>query len=649
MKRLSDFEIAKSLPLPFENEVESDFQAFHAAEWATRRSATSLLAGCAWIFFGFWDLYFAHQRDAVTFNNIYFCIIPWVAGVLILLFRTFALERQNVFNSPKLVEKWILITVCGSAVAQLVRFRFLQFDEQWIGLYFGMMLQVTFAFSMLGLLRRATLISSIIFLSCSIALIIAIQFHRPNPLIGTEAAVTMYCLIVMVTFLCVLTSFLLEVQARSTFLSQKGLREKILIEEQSAEQLKFINRELNEAKIMSEERLATVLALQLKIEEDAHKQDIDRLDFLSGAVHDLRQPVQVMLSMRLPINKLLRDGDLSRGAECLTLVWRAADSLKNQLGALLNIAQLERGALLPALGSYNLKQLVDEVIEMYSAEANLQNVILQIRSETDSITGYTDESFLKRILGNLIENSIKYKKIQTGEQSWVKISLQVHLDEFCKIEVADNGVGIDENDIRNGVIFSPFIRGSSYVQANGFGVGLAIVKKMIELLPDHSISFTSNRNFGTAASIILRSGVKFASRSMPKNMDEVSSDTGDLVILIIEDDDLVLRSLIVLLESNGYRTISANNIERLAEVIEYMDKCPDLFIADYQIGAIHDVGDAFSILPDSWKNIPSIIITGDTSPEFIEGKYTNSLVLKKPVDGERILFEIGKIFRVSEV
>lgn len=87
-----------------------------------------------------------------------------------------------------------------------------------------------------------------------------------------------------------------------------------------------------------------------------------------------------------------------------------------------------------------------------------------------------DKNLLRQLLENLLSNTIKYRK--QNEDLDVLLGFEPLNDQFCTFYIKDNGVGIPANQISK--VFQMFVRGLNIGQVEGSGIGLSIVKKIVE-------------------------------------------------------------------------------------------------------------------------------------------------------------------------
>jgi len=105
--------------------------------------------------------------------------------------------------------------------------------------------------------------------------------------------------------------------------------------------------------------------------------------------------------------------------------------------------------------------------------ASTRNLKVSINLPSESVFIHSDALRLIQILRNLLSNSIKYNK----DNGWIRISV-ICEGSFAKISIADGGLGMGEDELK--VLFDPYSRGATQRQIKGVGLGIVIVKKLVE-------------------------------------------------------------------------------------------------------------------------------------------------------------------------
>ena len=236
-----------------------------------------------------------------------------------------------------------------------------------------------------------------------------------------------------------------------------------------------------------------------------------RREFLGNLAHELKTPV---FAVQGYILTLIEGGidDQQVNVQFLERASRATERIVNILEDLDQIAKLEVDALKIEMRSFEIIDLIKEIVETLELKAKEKNISLRFHNDLSSIYVTADRNKISQVLTNLINNAISYGKID-GE---VVISA-VPIDDLVTIEVKDNGIGIDTEHFPR--LFERFYRVEKSRNRNegGTGLGLAIVKHIIES-HQQSINVRSSIGIGSTFSFSLKKSIvsgPVSSRGIP--------------------------------------------------------------------------------------------------------------------------------------
>jgi signal transduction histidine kinase/CheY-like chemotaxis protein/HAMP domain-containing protein/HPt (histidine-containing phosphotransfer) domain-containing protein len=240
-------------------------------------------------------------------------------------------------------------------------------------------------------------------------------------------------------------------------------RQTKLLAEQNIEAEKK-NREVEQSKRLGEEKAQ---ASQLKS------------DFLANMSHEIRTPMNGVIGM----TDLLLETDLDASQrEYAQTVRTSGEALLTILNDILDFSKVEAGKLEIEAIEFNLRTLVDDVVDLLTGHAQTKGLDLLATIENSVpavVTG--DPGRVRQILINLIGNAIKFS--QTGEISvHVTRGEVVGADTIVRFEVSDTGDGIAPDKLD--LIFQPFIQAdtSTSRKYGGTGLGLAITGQLVGLM-----------------------------------------------------------------------------------------------------------------------------------------------------------------------
>jgi two-component system phosphate regulon sensor histidine kinase PhoR len=236
------------------------------------------------------------------------------------------------------------------------------------------------------------------------------------------------------------------------------------------------------------------------------KKEIDQLklmaryrkEFLANLSHEFKTP---LFSMQGFIQTLLEDDleDKNQTRLFLTKADKNIERLVALVRDLDEIARLESGQIQLNIVSFDVLQLVADVIEMSEAKATELHIKLSVRQEGNFKTFVdADKEKINQVFSNLIDNALKYGK-HGGE---VRIMLYDMGDKIL-LEVTDNGIGIAEQHLPR--LFERFYRtdASRARSIGGSGLGLAIVKHILEA-HNETIHVRSTEGIGTTFALTLQ-------------------------------------------------------------------------------------------------------------------------------------------------
>jgi len=221
----------------------------------------------------------------------------------------------------------------------------------------------------------------------------------------------------------------------------------------------------------------------------------NKTQFVSDVSHELRTP---LASIKGFISTIRSDKEMDEKTrvEFMKIVEDETDRLTRIIEELLDISRIESGRLKLNIRSFDLLELVFKNMENIRKLAEERGVSVEKDVEKGIPPVYADQDKTTQIIINLLSNAIKYNK-KGGK---VKVVLRKE-DGFIRVEVADTGMGISENDLPH--MFEKFYRAErTSSEAPGTGLGLALTKNLVEV-QGGKISVESKLNKGSKFSFSL--------------------------------------------------------------------------------------------------------------------------------------------------
>ena len=198
-----------------------------------------------------------------------------------------------------------------------------------------------------------------------------------------------------------------------------------------------------------------------------------RREFVANVSHELRTPVA---AIRSASETLLAGAirDEQAAPQFLKMVDRNATRLQDLVEDVLDLSRIESSGFKPNIRRVELHWAVEQVFELHQARAD-RNEVRLVSTVDPEIAVEADERGLDHVLGNLVDNAIKY----AGASTTVTVSVE-RRDDHVEVSVSDTGPGFEARHIER--LFERFYRvdpGRSR-EMGGTGLGLAIVKHLVE-------------------------------------------------------------------------------------------------------------------------------------------------------------------------
>ncbi len=386
------------------------------------------------------------------------------------------------------------------------------------------------------------------------------------------------------------------------------------------------------------------LRKQMEHDINAARQEAERANkansaFLAAASHDLRQPVQALSLLNGALRRTIQD---ERALEMIDNQENSITAMTNLLNSLLDISRLDAGVVTPEIEEFPMQRLIDRLSAEFGRQARHKG--LEFSAKPCRAVVRSDPNLLSEIIQNFVSNAIRYT-----EKGQVRLTC-FERDGHCCMVVEDTGIGIEEGEVET--IFQEFQQGKSAVgQKEGFGLGLAIVRRLADLL-GHEIGVTSVLGQGSSFSVALP--IAYGAEAQHKD-EEASAhpltQSGSGMIILIEDDVRVADAWGMLLEAEGYRVAKAKSAAEARELVSKIAEAPALLISDFHlldgstgVEAVSDIREHYG------RQIPAFIVSGDTSKVVKDARpVENCTLLSKPVNTERLLAAAKSATQTGEV
>jgi len=391
-------------------------------------------------------------------------------------------------------------------------------------------------------------------------------------------------------------------------------------------------------------RVETELRNAIQAAEAANRA---KSEFLANMSHEIRTPMTAILGF----TDILLEGLVTEDAiESGQIIKRNGEHLLTVINDILDLSQIEAGKCSVSSLECSPVQIATEVISLMTVRADAKGLPLTLVQGNVPDTIRTDPVRLRQILLNLVGNAIKFTEV--GNVRVIMRSVAA-CDDAGKLmfDVIDTGIGMSEEQI--GLLFRPFSQAdnSSTRRFGGNGLGLAISKRMAEMLGG-DIVVRSSPGQGSKFSLIIEIG-HVASLAIPQLPDKVSANrepVGNVEkklvcrILLAEDGPDNQRLIAFLLRKAGAEVELAENGRialDLALVAQEIGNPFDIILMDMQM-PVMDGYKATKKLREAGYRKPVIALTahamtGDRQ-KCIEAGCDDYIT--KPIDPKKLVGEI---------
>ncbi|MBR9999983.1 MAG: tetratricopeptide repeat protein [Cyclobacteriaceae bacterium] len=359
------------------------------------------------------------------------------------------------------------------------------------------------------------------------------------------------------------------------------------------------------------------------------EQDVEKTKsrFFANITHEFRTPLTLILG---PIEMMKSEAVNPKIHQHLDVMKRNASRLLDLVNQLLELSKLESGSLRLRGSTGNIVPVVKGIFMSFESIAQKKGIKLRVKSTKDEINLFFDREKLEKVLINLISNAIRF----TPEDGQIQIELN-DAEHFLNMVIRDNGTGIPAKDLE--FIFDRFYQSENVDGTSGTGIGLALVKELIEL-HNGSISVKSEEGAGTeffirlpmkdipesAEELIIGEKIRNEIVTSPPEQNDLNNHDSipdwdmqkisQKPILLLIEDNTDVRNYIFEILKGGYTVLQAGDGEEGISMA--IGTIPDLIISDVMMPK-RDGNTVCSTLKNNEKtsHIPIILLTAKVTTE----------------------------------
>lgn len=402
--------------------------------------------------------------------------------------------------------------------------------------------------------------------------------------------------------------------------------------------------ELNTQLEERERLLASELTARQLAEENSRLKD----EFLATVSHEIRAPLHAINGW----TQMLITGNLDeeKKLHALDTIKRNVRSQGQIIEDLLDISRIVAGQMRLDLQPISLAESIESAIESVRPTAQAKEIKFIENIESAKIFVMGDANRLQQIFWNLLTNAIKFTQLH-GQ---IEISLR-EIDAFAEITVRDNGQGMTED-------FLPFVferfrqaDGSSKRKHGGLGLGLSIVKNLVEMHGGTISAESAGEDAGTSFIImfplLMPQKNDLTINNSINSLDNLTeTELNGIRILVVDDDADSREMLKFFLKNYNALIMTAESVKEA--LAQFAESKPDILISDLGMPEMdgYDLIKQIRAFPEeNDKRTPAIALTGYVSAE--EQKRVEAagfdVHIAKPVDYNKLLKTISSLLRKS--
>jgi len=394
-----------------------------------------------------------------------------------------------------------------------------------------------------------------------------------------------------------------------------------------------------------------------------------KLDFFTRISHEIRTPLTLIFAPLEKLIKLTRENDTVNHQ--LLGIKRNTDRLLRLISELLDFRKIESGNAKLQVSEHDLVAFCRDIYNAYESLAGIKNIDYSFSSTVPEMKVYFDLSQMEKVFYNILSNAFKY----TPDGGKISFSIAEE-SEKIKVVISDTGIGIPA-EVQDKIFTNFYQVKSGTTTAEGWGIGLALVKNIVDLhkgdISVSSVPAISGKYGETSLTVTLLQGKTHFTAEEMLNADMVAKSASDSPVgtvgghkeeqsdvpavsagkkytaLVVEDND-ELRGFIVESLQSGYHVLQGvNGLQGWELAIEHV---PDIIISDVTMPELNGLELCSRLKKEERTNhIPVIMLTAMASQlHHVDGLEAGADVyITKPFSIQVLELSIRNLLQGREV
>ncbi|WP_143467699.1 GAF domain-containing protein [Leptolyngbya ohadii] len=406
----------------------------------------------------------------------------------------------------------------------------------------------------------------------------------------------------------------------------------------SERELRFLDLLARQAADLIEQRQDAVQRKQLLEREQAAREEAERAnrikdEFLAVLSHELRSPLNPILGW----SKLLQNGklDSAKTAQALATIERNAKLQSELIEDLLDVSRILRGKLSLNVAPVNLANTIRAAMETVRLAAEAKSITVEATLTPDIGLVLGDSTRLQQVIWNLLSNAVKF----TPSGGQVNIQLEC-FDSSAQITVSDTGQGIAPDFLP--YVFDYFRQadGATTRKFGGLGLGLAIVRHLVELHGGTVRADSLGEGQGATFTIRLPLMPSPSQADREERPPQPSLDLNGCKILVVDDEPDTRDLVAFVLEQQGAQVTAVTSAREALLMLPQAK--PDILLSDIGMPEMDGymlIRQVRALAPEQGGQIPAIALTayaGDTNQQQVIAAGFQKHI-SKPIEPELLI------------
>lgn len=392
----------------------------------------------------------------------------------------------------------------------------------------------------------------------------------------------------------------------------------------------------NQVALINKFKQATLEAQAGRAEADERRAEAEaankaKSEFLANMSHELRTPLNVVIGYAEILHEDLSSNGHATMAQDAAKVHAAARSLLGHVDHLLDLSRIDAGRMDLEITDIDPAKLISACAEARRADAAHKGLSLNVTIAPQIGVARTDGAKLAQCVDSILSNAVKFT--EQGGVDVIGVRVRQQGGEWLHVTIADTGIGMQASEVES--LFSPFhqVDSSATRAYGGLGLGLALTRKLAELLGG-DVTVTSEPGRGTTVSLCLPMQLASSEAEEAPKTESAPARAGGCDVLVI-DDDAATREIVRRAAARIGFSVEGAGAGR--EGLDMARACtPSLIVLDIGLPDM----DGWQVMAKlraqpQLKDIPVIVLTAiaERSRAMDEGA---AFYLKKPADRDAL-------------